>query len=103
MFEGQAAQDSGGLELTQTGREDVRRHPELALQIAVALRPVEQPLRDKQRPSCADDLEGCAETARAGVVTPLVDTGPVTRAVAAAHAVAAAASAGTSGFIQNGE
>jgi hypothetical protein len=75
--EGQAGQYAGGLELAQAGREHVGRHSEVALQIAVALWPVEQPLHDEQGPPCSDDVEGRGEVA---------------------HAVGSA-----SGFIQNGE
>ena len=77
MPEGQTGQDAGRFELAQAGREHVRRHSEVALQIAVALRPVEQPLHDEQGPPCSDDVEGRGEVA---------------------HAVGSA-----SGFIQNGE
>ncbi|MBP2264745.1 hypothetical protein J3A64_000209 [Pseudarthrobacter sp. PvP004] len=75
--EGQAGQYASGLELAQSGRENVGRHSEVALQIAVALWPVEEPLHDEQGPPRSDDVEGRGE---------------------AAHAVGS-----TSGFIQNGE
>lgn len=65
------------LQLSQAGREDVRRHSQIALQIAVSLRAVEQPPDDEQRPPGTDDVEGCREVA---------------------HDVAS-----ESGFIQNGE
>src|SRR4051794_38762822 len=45
--ERQTGQYAGRFELAQAGREHVRRHSEVALQIAVALRPVEQPLDDE--------------------------------------------------------
>ena len=48
-----------------------------ALQVAVALWPVEQPFHDEQGPPCSDDVEGRGEVA---------------------HSVGSA-----SGFIQNGE
>ncbi|MDF9749607.1 hypothetical protein M2428_001044 [Arthrobacter sp. ES3-54] len=77
MPEGQTGQYPGRFELTQAGRKNVRRHSEVALQIAVALRPVEQPLHDEQGPPCSNDIEGRGEVA---------------------HSVGSA-----SGFIQNGE
>lgn len=77
VSERQAGQDAGRLELAQTGREHVRGHSELALQITVALRPVEQPLHDEQGPAGSDDVESCSQVA---------------------HAVG-----WSSGFIQNGE
>ena len=59
----QSTQDPGRFELAQTGREDVGRHPELTLQVAVSLRPSEQLLDDEQRPPGADDVEGGSEVA----------------------------------------
>ena len=47
MPEGQAGQYAGCFELAKAGREDVRGHSEVALQVAVALRPVEQSLHDE--------------------------------------------------------
>ncbi|GGR17191.1 hypothetical protein GCM10010196_07460 [Agromyces mediolanus] len=77
MLEGQAVQQAGLLELAQAHREHVGGRPELALQVAVALRAVEQLLDDAERPAGSDDVEGGGEVA---------------------HAVGSA-----SGFIQNGE
>ena len=77
MPEGQTGQYTGRFELAQAGCEHVRRHSEVALQIAVPLRPFEQPFHDEQGPPCSDDVEGRGEVA---------------------HAVGSA-----SGFIQNGE
>ena len=74
---GDAGQHAGRFELAQPSGEHVGRHAEVALQVAVALRPVEQPLDDEQGPPCSDDVEGRGEVA---------------------HAVGSA-----SGFIQNGE
>ncbi len=70
-------QDASRFELAQAGREHVRPQAEVALQVSVPLRPVEESLNDEQRPSCSDDVEGCGEVA---------------------HAIGSA-----SGFIQNGE
>ena len=75
--EGQTIQYAGRFKLAQACREYVRRHSEVALQIAVSLRPVEQPLHDEQSPPCPNDVEGSGKVA---------------------HVVGAA-----SGFIQNGE
>lgn len=77
MSEWQSGEYAGGLELAQAGGEDVGRYSEVALQIAIPLWPVEQPLHDKQCPPWSDDVEGRGK---------------------AAHAVGWA-----SGFIQNGE
>lgn len=75
--EGETGQHAGGFELAQAGREYVRRHAEVALQVAVALRPVQQSLHDEQSPPGSDNIEGRREVA---------------------HAVGS-----ESGFIQNGE
>lgn len=56
-------QDPGRFELAQTGREDVGRHPELTLQVAVSLRPSEESLDNEQRPPRSDHVEGCGEVA----------------------------------------
>ena len=77
VAQGQAGQYVGRFELAQAGREHVRRYSEIALQITIALWPVEQPLHDQQRPPCSHDIEGRGEVA---------------------HAVVS-----VSGFIQNGE
>ena len=74
---GRMASLDGRFELAQAGREHVRRYSEIALQITIALWPVEQPLHDQQRPPCSHDIEGRGEVA---------------------HAVVS-----VSGFIQNGE
>ena len=58
MPEGKTGQYAGRFELAQAGREHVRWYSEVALQIAVALRPVEQPLHDEQCPPGSDDVEG---------------------------------------------
>ena len=68
---------SSRFEFTQADGEHIRPHSEVALQIAVSLRPVEKPLNDEQGPPCPDDLECSSEVA---------------------HALGSA-----SGFIQNGE
>ena len=73
----QAGQYAGRLELAQPGRKLVRRYPEVAPQIAVALWTVEQPLHDEQGPPCPDEFESRGEVA---------------------HGFGS-----TSGFIQNGE
>ncbi len=77
MSEGQSGEYASGLELAQSGREHVGRYSEVALEIAVTLWPVEQPIHDKQCPPWTDDVEGRGKVA---------------------HAVGWA-----SGFIQNGE
>ena len=77
MPEGQPDEDPGRFELPQPGREHVRRHPELTLEVPVALWALEQSFHDQQRPPWADDVEGGGEVA---------------------HAVGS-----VSGFIQNGE
>ena len=61
----------------QPSGEDVGRHAEVALQVAVSLRAREQPFDDEQGPPCSDDVQGRGQVA---------------------HAVGS-----TSGFIQNGE
>ena len=63
--EGQTGKHAGRFELAQTGREYVRRHPEVALQIAISLRPVKQPLHDEQGPPCSNDVKGRGEAAHA--------------------------------------
>ena len=73
----QTGQNAGRFQFRQAGREHIGWHSEVALQIAIALRPVEQPLDDQQRPPCSHDIEGRGEVA---------------------HAVVS-----VSGFIQNGE
>ena len=51
-------------------------HCKVALQIAVSLRPVEQPLHDEQSPSCANDVEGCGKVAHAfGSVSGFIQNG----------------------------
>ena len=77
MPQRQPRQHAGVLEFTQSDREHVGRHAQGALQVAVALRPVEQLLHDEQRPPGSYDVEGGGEIA---------------------HGVGSA-----SGFIQNGE
>jgi len=74
--EGQTGQHAGCFELAQAGREYVRRYSKVALQIAVSLRPVEQPLHDEQSPSCADDVEGRGKVAHAfGSVSGFIQNG----------------------------
>jgi len=46
VAERETGQNAGRLEFAQAGREHVRRHSKVALQIAVALRPVEQPAKE---------------------------------------------------------
>ena len=65
VAERETGQNAGRLEFAQAGREHVRRHSKVALQIAVSLRSVEQPLHDQQSPSCADDVEGRGKVAHA--------------------------------------
>ena len=50
--------DAGRFELAQARRQHVGAHSELSLQIAVALRAVEQLFDDEERPSCSDCAEG---------------------------------------------
>jgi hypothetical protein len=63
VSKGQTGQHASRFELAQACREDVRRHAEVALQITVPLRPIEQPLHDEQGPPCSDDVEGRGEVA----------------------------------------
>ena len=74
--EGQTGQHAGCFELAQAGREYVRRYSKVALQIAVSLRPVEQPLYDEQGPSWANDVEGRGEVAHVfGSVSGFIQNG----------------------------
>ena len=59
------AQQSRALKFTQSRRENVGRHAELALQIAVSLWPVEQALNDEQCPPRAHVIESRGEVSRA--------------------------------------
>ena len=77
VAERETGQNAGRLEFAQAGREHIRRHSEVALQVAVSLWPVEQSLHDEQCPPCSDDVESRGQVG---------------------HAVGWA-----SGFIQNGE
>ena len=53
----QPVEDTGGFEFAQPDGQHVRAEAEMALQVAVALRTIEQPLHDEQCPPCSDDLE----------------------------------------------
>lgn len=63
--ERQVGEHAGCFEFARAGRKYVCRYSEVALQIAVSLRSVEQPLDDKQSPSCSNDVESRAEVAHA--------------------------------------
>lgn len=77
VAEGQTGEDARRLEFAQAGCEHVRGDSEVALEIAVALRAVEETLHDEQGPPRPDDVESRRQVA---------------------HSAGAA-----SGFIQNGE
>jgi hypothetical protein len=74
---GETGQHSCRFEFAQPGSEHVRRHSEVALQIAVPLRFLEQSLDNEKCPPGTDDVEGGGEVAHSAV--------------------------SVSGFIQNGE
>jgi len=73
----EAVQDLSFLKLAKAGGKHVGSQSELALKIAVALRPLEQLFHDEESPSCSNDAQG---------------RGEVTHSFES-----------TSGFIQNGE
>ena len=69
--------DTRFLQLAETGGENVSTQPEVALQVSITLRTVEQRLDDQECPAGTDDLENSGEVAHSP--------------------------ASVSGFIQNGE
>jgi len=64
VAERQPDEDASGLELPRAGGEHVRADAQVALEIAVALRSIEQLLDDKERPPCSDDIECGSEATR---------------------------------------
>lgn len=72
----QTGQNAGRFQFTQAGREHIGWYSEVALQIAIALRPVEQPLHDEQGPPRSDDVEGRSKvTHAAGVGSGFIQNG----------------------------
>ena len=65
VAEGQTRQHAGSLEFAKACREHARRHPQVSLKIAVALRSVEQPFHDEEGPSAPDDFQCRREVAHA--------------------------------------
>jgi hypothetical protein len=61
VSKGETVEHAGLFELAQARRKHVGSQSELALQIAVALRPVEELFDDEESPSCANYFEGRGE------------------------------------------
>ena len=72
----QPIEDAGGFKFAQTRGQDVRRHAEVALQIAIPLGLLQQAFHDQQGPTRADNLKGGGEIAHApGSVSGFIQNG----------------------------
>ena len=75
MQQGQPGQNASRFELAEAGREHVRRHSKVALQISIALRSAEQPLHYEQGPPRSDDIEGRGKVAMSRLLADDSDLG----------------------------